>query len=113
MYHLKSSQEMPQLYKYMISLEKCSEHWKFFVEEKQIYVTLMEILKNYCVMSNFENEYETMSFLGTGHFAQVFCVKNRTTKKIFAAKIFRKDDNLLEKNKVNYFFIYILNLSRI
>ena len=104
MYHVKSSQEMPQLYKFMISLEKCSEHWKFFIEEKKTYVTLMTILKNYCVMSNFEADYETMYFLGKGHFAQVFCVKNRTTKKIFAAKVFRKDDNLFEINKVIFIF---------
>lgn len=97
----------------MISLEKFSEHWRFFIEEKKTFVGIMEILKHYCIMSDFETNYETMYFLGKGHFAQVFCVKNRKTKKMFAAKIFRKDDMFFEKNKVFSSFLYFLTVPRI
>ena len=106
MYHLGSfldyHQKRHSEYTYYISLEK-SNHTRFmFIHDGQTLIRLMSILKNFCVLSNFNTTYEILEFIGSGHFAEVFSVKNKVTEQLFAAKIFQKQTEKFQKIQVFY-----------
>jgi len=107
MYHLKTEVQENANYRYSISLEKLDICWKFFIQEKKHFISLTNIMKNYCVLSNFSIDYDILHFHGKGHFAQVFSVQKKDTKQKFATKIFNKSDIIFEKNKVISVFFFV------
>ena len=74
--------------------------WMIYVEMTENFRTLYEILKGFCVLSNFSADYEILEFLGRGHFAEVYSVSNLSTNKKYAAKIFEKETEKFQKNSV-------------
>lgn len=106
MYHLKTNslttipKEKDELRKYVVSLERNGNNWVFFVDNQKIYFNLVEILRKYCVLSDFSSDFETNQILGKGHFAEVFSVREKKTQKCFAAKIIKKEGDGYEKSKV-------------
>jgi serine/threonine protein kinase len=69
-----------------------------------------DLLKKYCIMSQFGLFYENVKVLGQGNFAKVFLVKRKSDDKEYAAKVFDKKAILsdpLEKVKTLLNFILI------
>ena len=91
--------------KYHLMFMKNKFNWMFYVDIHENFKILYEILKSFCVLTNFSSDYEISRFLGKGHFAEVYSVTNLTTKKRFAAKIFEKDSESFQKNSVNFILI--------
>ena len=102
MYRLGSPMNHPKSFnqdeKNYLTFMKKEFNWIIFVQNTENFIALKEILKQFCVLSNFSLDYEILEFLGKGYFAEVYSVRNLLTKKIFAAKMFEKDS---EKNKKN------------
>jgi serine/threonine protein kinase len=48
------------------------------------------LLKRFCVLSQFGLTYENVKVLGQGNFAKVFLVKRKSDQQQFAAKVFDK-----------------------
>lgn len=48
------------------------------------------LLKKFCVLSQFGMTYENVKVLGQGNFAKVFLVKRKVDQQLFAAKVFDK-----------------------
>ena len=88
-------------YTYYICFKKFNRSKYFYIEDGQVFIRLMSLLKKYCILINFNSNYEIIEFLGSGHFAEVFSVKNRATEQIFAAKIFQKTNEKFLKNQVD------------
>lgn len=104
MYRLGSSVTSPSESKqgehHFLLFMKNKFNWVISVETNENFITLHEILKKFCVLSNFSTEYETLQFLGKGHFAEVYSVLNVSTRKKFAAKIMQKTSEKFKKNSV-------------
>jgi len=78
--------------------------WLCFIEKKENFSALFEILKRFCVLSAFSTEYQILDLLGQGHFAEVYSIINKSTNQKLAAKIFNKETEKFSKNSVNIFF---------
>lgn len=104
MYRLGSPMNNPkssnQDEKKYLTFMKREFNWMIFVQNTDNFIALNEILKNFCVLSNFSLDYEILEFLGKGYFAEVYSVRNLFTKKTFAAKLFEKDSEKIKKNAV-------------
>jgi hypothetical protein len=87
-------------YPYYIVFEKIEKHWTLFLKEKNDFHFLYQTLKNFCVLSNFSQEYEIIKSLGKGHFAEVFEVEHKRSKEKYAVKVFKKDTDAFIRNKV-------------
>jgi len=120
MYHLKTylTEKMRPKnqanYKYYILLEKNEIKWFFYVEKKENFRSLFNILKKFCILSNFLMDYQIFDNLGHGHFAEVYFIINNFTKQKFAAKIFTKETEKFNKNSVivlSFFFFIIIIFS--
>lgn len=48
------------------------------------------LLRRFCILSQFGMTYENVKVLGQGNFAKVFLVKRKSDKELFAAKVFDK-----------------------
>jgi len=88
-------------YPYQIVFEKFEKHCILFLKEKNDFASLFQTLKRYCVLSSFSLDYEIIKSLGKGHFAEVFLMEKRNTGKKYAVKIFQKDTEAFNKNKVS------------
>lgn len=64
------------------------------------------LLKKFCVLSQFGMTYENVKVLGQGNFAKVFLVKRKSDQQLFAAKVFDKKaisgDELEKVGRQNY-----------
>lgn len=70
-----------------------------------------DLLKRYCIMSQFGLFYENIKVLGQGNFAKVFLVKRKRDDKEFAAKVFDKKAILSDPlEKVLYSIILHLEM---
>ncbi len=87
-------------YTYYICFKKFNRSKYFYIEDGQVFLGLASMLKKYCILSNFNSNYEIIEFLGSGHFAEVFSVKKRASEQLFAAKIFLKTNKKFQKNQV-------------
>ena len=77
-----------------------------YIENEQNFLELYEILKKFCVLSNFASDYEILEILGKGYFAEVHSVQSLSSKKKMAAKIFEKDTENFKKNAVDYIYMF-------
>ena len=94
-------------YPYHLIFEKMGKHWTLYVKDRNIFNELFKMIRKYCVLTNFSQIYDTLGFLGKGHFAEVFGAQKKNSKKRFAVKMFKKDGDSFQKNKVNHTFIHI------
>jgi serine/threonine protein kinase len=85
---------------YYIKFKKAYKQKVFFLNDGQTFAKLINILKKYCILQKFNANYEILEFLGSGHFAEVFSVKNKNNNQLFAAKIFQKSSEKIAKNQV-------------
>ena len=86
--------------KHFLIFMKNKFNWVISVEMNENFTSLYDTLKQFCVLSNFSSEYETLQILGKGHFAEVYSVVNISTRKKFAAKIMQKTSEKFKKNSV-------------
>lgn len=61
-----------------------------FNKDKAVVTKWFNYLKRYCILTKFKHDYETMSVLGKGNFAKVYCVRNKETNREYAVKAFSK-----------------------
>ena len=87
-------------YTYYITFKKNQRQKTFFVKDGITFAKLLTILKKYCILRNFNENYEILEFLGSGQFAEVYSTRNKNNDQIFAAKIFQKNSSKFSKNKV-------------
>ena len=52
-------------------LQKFGKVHEFFVKDKKLYNKLIQILRIYCISSDFDMNYEIVEKIGSGHFANV------------------------------------------
>ena len=104
MYYIDDSdskkQNIDSKKQYCITLKKGNFNWKFSVALQQTFKALSEILKKFCVLSNFSSDFKILNLLGKGHFAEVYSVENIWTRKIFAAKFLEKRSEKFKNNLV-------------
>ena len=84
---------------YFLNFMKGKFNWMLYLVSQENFKALFEILKKFCVLSNFSDDFEMLGFLGKGHFAEVHSVEKISTKKKFAAKFFKKGSEF-EKHSV-------------
>ena len=87
---------------------KFSTKWKCYVDQKPKFFQLLQILRKYCVLTDFSKNYEIVKFLGQGHFAEVYSVENFETKQKFAAKIFKKNSEVFSKSSVKNLIVVLI-----
>lgn len=97
---LDSHQKRNPDYSFYFTFEKANISKFFFLNDYHTFEKIMAILKNYCIMRNFNKKYEIIQYLGRGHFAEVFSAKNKANKQIYAVKIFQKKTEKFQKNQV-------------
>lgn len=61
--------------------------------------TWIEALKPLCICENFDDDYETLEYLGKGTLSDVFLVSEKRTRGLYAAKIIEKE-RLVSKNHI-------------
>ena len=66
--------------------------------------TWFRMIKKYSVLTEFEEDYEVIEGLGSGHFATVYKIKSTVNDMFYAAKVIEKEQ-LTTKNLVIYFLI--------
>ena len=59
---------------YVFRLEKFGKFHEFFLKDKKIINKWIQILKLYCISSDFDHQYEILEQIGSGHFAKVFII---------------------------------------
>lgn len=59
-------------------------------ESEDVAKKWFNLLKRFCIMSQFGLTYENVKVLGQGNFAKVFLVKRKSDELNFAAKVFDK-----------------------
>ena len=62
-------------------------------------------LRKCCLLHDFSETYQKLDLLGSGHFANVYLAKHKTSSKDYAAKIIRKGSKEFEKQRVYKIFI--------
>lgn len=85
---------------YFITLDKNSHKWTFFLEDKDLFERTVEILRKYCFLFTFSENYEKLQVVGKGSFSTVFAVKNKMNNQLFAGKFFNKKSPNYETHKV-------------
>jgi hypothetical protein len=60
-----------EMHVYVFRLEKFGKFHEFFLKDKKIILKWIQILKLYCVSSDFDHQYEILEKVGSGHFAKV------------------------------------------
>ena len=67
--HLKISSEDHHFHSSnFLTLEKDGLAWTCYFANKEIFLKTCEILKNYCILNNFTDEFETLQLLGKGNY---------------------------------------------
>lgn len=106
---------------YIFRLSKFGKYHEFFIKDKNLYEKLLQILRLYCISSDFDAHYKIGEKIGYGHFAKVFQYEflkviffkkvYRVIKKdcnaVFAAKVIEKNQKLQDQ-KVLLFISYVL-----
>lgn len=85
--------------KFCLTLRKFGSCDIFSTNDETLFQTFCFILKKFCILPDFDEEYEILNELGAGYFAKVYKVQNKLSNQIFAAKVFIKNDKLI-RNKV-------------
>ena len=78
---------------------------ELFTNDKNLYTELGKIFRNFCLQSDFYEKFTITKALGRGAFATVSQVMHLETEKIYAAKIFKKENfskksNLLVRDSI-------------
>ena len=99
MYHLNIFKFKEKHLKFCLALQKFGSCNIFSTDDETLFQKFVGILKKFCILSDFDGDYDTLNELGEGYFAKVYKVRNKVSHEIFAAKIFRKNEHL-QRNKV-------------
>ena len=94
-----------------IKLIKKKAYEELFTTNEVLVNEWFEIMKRYCVLTNFKLNYETIRVLGKGNFAKVFLVQRKTDKKQFAVKVFDKE-LILENEEERKCLMYEIKMMR-
>ena len=63
----------------MISLTKFKNSIFIGTNDNQLFADFVLILKQFCILDNFSQEYEMLDLLGSGHFAHVYLVRHKAS----------------------------------
>ena len=63
-----------EMHVYVFRLEKFGKFHEFFLKDKKIINRWIQILKLYCISTDFDHQYEVLEKLGSGHFAKVYII---------------------------------------
>jgi hypothetical protein len=75
---------------YGVRIIKQRNYEDILTESEEIAQKWFNLLKRYCILSQFGLTYDNVKVLGQGNFAKVFLVKRKTDEALFAAKVFDK-----------------------
>ncbi len=76
---------------YVFRLEKFSKFHEFFLKDKKIINKWIQILKLYCISSDFDHQYEVYELIGSGHFAKVFFFFYKEIESFFLQRFIKSN----------------------
>jgi serine/threonine protein kinase len=79
---------------------KNGSSFEFYSPDKQTIDNWMMILRSFCVVSDFHEEFKAIKMIGQGSFAKVYLAESRTNRGKYAVKAFSKE-GIISQNKSN------------
>ena len=99
MYRLNIVKFKEKHLKFCLTLRKFGSCDIFSTNDETLFKSFCVVLKKFCILADFDEEYAIVNELGAGYFAKVYKVRNNFSNNTFAAKMFIKNDKLM-RNKV-------------
>ena len=107
MYRLNIVKLKEKHLKFCLTLRKFGSCDIFSTNNEALFQSFCVVLRKFCILADFDDEYEIINELGAGYFAKVYKVRNNLSNQTFAAKMFIKNDKLT-RNKV----IFLMKILR-
>jgi serine/threonine protein kinase len=87
-------------YQWGFSLTKNGNTYEFFANDETLINNWFAALRQFCLLTNFHDEYKALKMIGKGSFAKVYLVESKQNQKQYAVKAFTKESVIIS-NKAN------------
>jgi len=101
MYKLSMKQLQSKKYKHSFTISSHGRSADFYSRDYTQFLTFWNILKNFCILSDYKEHYNILETLGAGGYGQVYLVEDKFSKLKYAAKMIKVFPHRnVEKQKV-------------